>query len=599
MLLRLRVALVAFTLYFPAAQAIASGAASLLEVRDANGNPLPGGYLSEEDTAYSLTLRTTQAGLDSITVSATTAAGVDTETLILRDTVHFRDQVIYSLRVAFSISAAAADGKSQAAAFDTLQVRWVNPSDTSEVALRKVPVRHARRAARAWFSSRADGGDTINHYPGSAAALHLAVMDQVLPTGAAPKAIFLTRPVIAGAAADTESVNLAPVSGKPGLLLAALTIQATGTAATGDGTLRLDAGDQAAVVYFDPVDGDSAAAYAGLGVPPSDLDGDLQFIDANGNVLPKGFIYSPAQGRVHLRFTDDWAAGSFATKGVRMVVQDPKGFAPSDTETVTLALVPALRNGAMGHWQGSMALRDFGAVTPGDQIATLSILGRLVATVTGHKADASAAGEAVDTLLSAMPEQTPKVRIEDSRSPTLPVGSGTLAFVVKAEGAGRSTAVDTLEVRIRCVQSGDSLVVRLVEDAALSGAFASQPVPLARGPARADDSLSCLEKDVLRAWLFGVAGEAVAEVVLDGSMALRPHSAREALRFYREGSFLRSGALAGPRPVAILVFNARGNRVGSASAQEAPGTWRLPPVSGPIVLEVRWGDGTRKRAFHR
>jgi hypothetical protein len=571
------------------------GAASLLEVRDANGNPLTAGFLTQEDTAFTLSLRTTQAGLDSASISATARAGGDAETWILKDTTVFRDHTTFSLRVGFAIAVAAADGKSQASAFDTLVFRWVNPSDTAEVAEKRVPVRPARRAARAWFSSRADGGDTVTQYAGTESNLHLAVLDQVQPSGLPLKATLRTLPAISSTAADTETVDLVPVSGKPGLLAVSLAVQSGGAAVSGDGKLRLGGGDQMTAYYLDPMDRDTAAAYAGFGVPASNVLGDLQFTDAGGQVIPKGAYYSPVAGKVYLRLVDDWASGRISSKPARLVVSSHQGNAPSDTETVILNLVPAMRSGATAYWLGEIPLRDHGPLQVGDNVATQPFIARLVASVTAHKADSTAEGEVTDTLLSSMPQEMPKVRMEDSRNPSIAISFASPSIVVKVAGGGHTTAVDTVTVRLRCSQSGDTLVLRLAEDAALSGNFSSPPVPLRKGDARVDDTLTCREKDLLGATAHSAWASHDTSVVLDGSIAVRPFASAGSLAFTRRGDLLRSDFLALHPPRSIRVFDARGVRLGRASAQEAPGTWRLPGSHGPLLLEILWSDGSRLR----
>lgn len=208
---------------------------SRLEILDADGNPLPG-RLSGGEAAYRLRLSTTQAGLAGVTAEAVSHAAGDRETPSLAGPTQAGDWLVHESTIPFRISAASATGISEASPWDTLVATCRNPLDPSDVDVARMPVRPAPRQAVAWFSSRADGTDTVGAYLGTETAVHVALMDGILPAGTRVLALIVTRPVVAGAAPDTETVVLRSLGG--GRLAATAAVDQEKLSVARDGRLQ-------------------------------------------------------------------------------------------------------------------------------------------------------------------------------------------------------------------------------------------------------------------------------------------------------------------------------------------------------------------------
>ncbi|MDB5103017.1 MAG: hypothetical protein JWP91_706, partial [Fibrobacteres bacterium] len=150
--------------------------ASTLDVLDQNGNPLTGGYLTELNTDYTVKVTTTQAGLASISPIATTEVRGDQETLTIGSPQILGDNIVFSGASAFQIAAATkANNKTEAAAYDSLIVTWVNPKDAKDVAEKRVLVRPAPKQAQAYFSLTANGAPT-DQFVGNETVIYLIVV---------------------------------------------------------------------------------------------------------------------------------------------------------------------------------------------------------------------------------------------------------------------------------------------------------------------------------------------------------------------------------------------------------------------------------------
>jgi fibro-slime domain-containing protein len=467
---------------------------STLDILDQNGNPLQGGYLTELNSAYQVRINTAQAGLASLAPTAVTKLATDSETLSLTNPATSGDRLIYTLNVPFSIAAKAANGRTEAQAYDSLTVRWVNPRDANDVAVKTIQVRPAPKQARAYFSTRPDGSDTTDAFAGTETTIYLIVIDQLLPAGLPITARITTTPA-PGSQAETETLPLSPVTGRPGFLAAAVPVDVGALGTPDDGRLGLSGGDQIIGAYTDPVDGDQAVANAGFGVPAV-INGKIEFVDSSGNVLPPGFYYSPANQFLNLRFTDDWAGGAIDSVTVTLSIAN-NAPAATDAETFKIPLIPGKRSGSTGIWEGSFPLRDLLAVVPNNGIAETYVLGTVTATAISHGPDRSPLGPVTDQLLVAYPDELSKIALEDSRGITVAIDRVTEGLIVKVTDQSLSSGTDTLNVTLVCTQSSDVLIAKVVEVS--PGVYQSEVIKKNENAAANDDALSCKSQDVIRA----------------------------------------------------------------------------------------------------
>lgn len=511
-----------------------------------------------------------------------------------------QDADVYTLKVGFSIAAkGAANQATEAGFFDTVLVEWANPGDSLDVITRRVPVRPAPRQARCYFSTRSDGSDTTDRFFGNEATLYFVVVDQVLPPGMPAKGSFATKPSSAGSIPDKEVLNLHAIPNSS-VLVATLPVDLAGPAVAGDGRLRLSMGDQITGLYQDPMDTESpAVSNAGFGASVS-MDAELQFTDKDFNVLPAGIYFSPEAGFLFLRYKDDWVDGTLPNKMAILDIVNNRGFAPADREVVPLSLVPSKRYGAIGLWEGRIPLKDLPVATLNNGTAETLILGEVSAAVTSHDSKGGASDLVMDRLLVARPEKLFLLTIEDSRGPEFPVGPALAGLVVRIEDHNPSSLVDTASVTLRCSQSGDVLTTRIKETGPATGAYLSGEIRIDRsGQSKDDTVLNCMARDILRVKFTHpvyLTGREI-NLLLDASSGIHgPAPNGMTLGDVRvQGGLIQSRILKSNPPRSIACFDALGVFVGWAKAGQDPGAWRLPKSAGPLLLEIRWRDGSRTR----
>lgn len=472
--------------------------ASTLEILDQNGNPLPG-YLSELNNPYTIKVTTTQAGLTSITARASTQTALDSESVVIANPTALGDNFVFSGTEPLVIgAAAAANGKTEASAYDSLIVRWVNPADPArDIAEKRILVRPAPKQARVYFSTSATGTPETDTYAGTETSIYVFVTDEILPTGSNPTiALVTTTPSGSGRLGETETLNLTPVS--PGLYRATVPVQVVVTPIQSDNTLQLQVGDLIKATYVDPLDKDSASANAGFGVQP-EIDGKLSFTDKDGNILPNGIHYSPAEGTLYLQYSDDFILAQ-NTVTATLTITNRKGTASPDQETLTLTLNLAKKNGSTGIWEGSIPLADGPAIVKNNGTAETYVLGEVHAEATSHDKSGAPLTQVSDDLLVAYPNQGAEITIEGSGGPNVPIKRTDTGITVTITDQSLSTAKDTLYFNVSCSGSHDGLVnIMAVETAANSGIYQSSVISKAEGAANASDAkLECLSHDFVR-----------------------------------------------------------------------------------------------------
>ncbi|GEM_PF-2829258 len=472
---------------------------STLAILDRNGNPLTGGYLTELNSSYTLRLTTTQAGLEHVTTIASTLDAKDAENFVLTDPFGTGSNFIFSGTRNFSIAntGAPGNGKTEAAVYDTLTVSWINPKDVNDAAVAKVPVRPAPKQAFAYFSTKPDGSDTTYQYLGTETKIYLVVVDEVLPPGMIPTVTLETTPKLgSGRNRDTEILILSVNPATPGKYIAAINVDINPSSSPGDKKLQLTVEDLIKATYNDPMDAEPpAVANAGYGVAP-EIDPLLQFTDKNGNVLPAGIYYSPAEGALYVDYHDDWFIGVSDTIPVLLTIVNQRNAGP-DTETVKLALASHSSN--IGEWKGTISLKDGPLVTPGNGISETYILGRVIATVTSHDKAGNPASKATANLLVAYLDQDATLTLEGPGGPSVAISRGDSTLKITLKDQSISSGKDTVFARVSCLGSKDQVSnVMLIETDATSGQYLSGNIKKAEGGKVNDNILQCLSTDEIK-----------------------------------------------------------------------------------------------------
>lgn len=121
---------------------------------------------------------------------------------------------------------------------------------------------------RIYFSTKADGSDSIDRYSGMESCLYLIVETRELPPGIHAKATLVTEPSSPSDIAELETVVLTRMN--ESMYAAAIFVDRTGTFSPGDDRLHLDFGDMIIGTYQDPIDtGFSAEGAVGFGYYPA------------------------------------------------------------------------------------------------------------------------------------------------------------------------------------------------------------------------------------------------------------------------------------------------------------------------------------------
>ena len=472
--------------------------ASTLEILDQSGNPLTGGYLTERNTAYTIRVSTTQAGLGAITPAAKTQTATDTESPSLALPATPGDVIVYTGTVPFLIGTAAADGKTEASVYDSLTVTWTNPKDPADVAVKKVEVRPYPKQALAYFSSNAAGTDTVDQYLGTETTLYFFVLDQVLRPGLKPVANFETTPKNgSGRLKDTEAFDMEVVA--PGKFRVAIPVDLNPVSAAGDKKLQLAIEDLIKGTYSDPMDTEAPAiANAGFGIAP-ELDASLQFTDKDFKPLAATDFWSPANGALYLTYKDDWVSGTILKKTVTLTIANNGGKAGGDAETFTLDLILAKHSGSTGVWEGSIKLADRPSIKKNNDTAETYILGDVQASAASHSKAGIAGAAVTDNVQVAYPNLDPLIGVESPKGPSVQIGRSDTLLKITIKDQSLSSARDTLYATLSCSESKDIIVnVMLIEKADAPGQYESVFLSKSEGAQVVDGVLQCKSKDYIK-----------------------------------------------------------------------------------------------------
>ena len=478
--------------------------ASTVEILDKNGNPLAGGFLSDADDAYRIKVTTTQAGLTQVSPTADTRAAADVETLTLDSPAFANDRYTFlrAAPIAFTANAVAliGNGKTEASHYDSLTIRWVNPLDASDSAVKTVAVRPALKQARAYFSRRADGADTTDQFLGTETRIYLVVVDEALPAGMVPSITLETTPKIGQARAkDTETLTLSGTSAKPGISIFPIDVDINPVSVPGDKRLQLAMDDLIRATYTDPMDKEEpAVANAGYGIAP-EVDASVQFTDKDGNALPGGVNYDPAKGSLYLTYSDDWVNGSITKKSVILSVENNGGQSPADAETLTVAFQPAKRKGSVGLWQGSINLAARPEISAGNKIVETYIIGKVKASVLSHDKSGAPQSAVTDELTVANPNGEADLSIEGPQGPGVKINREDAFVRITLKDQDLSAGKDSLYVTLSCMESRDALQhLLLIEKSGAPGTYVSAAIGKSEGAGKDDAVLQCLSKDEIK-----------------------------------------------------------------------------------------------------
>lgn len=487
----------------------------VLDILDELGNPFQYGFITEKNTAYTVKITTTQAGLTTLNPVATTKVGLDREVLNIGNRQTPGDYFVFSGKTPFSLTTTvAANGTTEAKLYDSLTVRWANPVDSiNEVAVKKIEIRPAPKQAVAYFSTSPTGSPATDQFVGTETVIYLFVIDQVLRPGLVPEVVLVTTPTNGiGRVVDRDTLSLAATA-TPGLYSVAIPVKITSVSKAGNDTLELQLEDLISGTYKDPMDVEApAVANAGYGTTP-EIEASLQFTDKDHNVWP-AITYSPAKDSLFLTYKDDWVTGQILTKTANLTIVNLRN-AASDTETVVLKLDSAQRQGSTAVWQGAISLKDGPLVTKRNGIAESYILGEAKAVVATHTKSGSALGSVTDNISIAYDDEDPDIDIVGPKGPGVKIVRTDTELLVTIDDQSISSAQDTIYATLSCTESKDIVAnLMLIEKAGSPGQYESFLISKSEGAVIADGILQCKSKDFAKISYEDVVSKVVKEVIV-------------------------------------------------------------------------------------
>jgi len=470
--------------------------ASHLEILDDNGNAIPGHVLTGAAQAVKVKLVTTQDNLTSTEAPATMMVSGDQETLLLGNFGSLGNSIELSAVIALKSPAAKAKGDDtlQAASTDTLVVRWVNPYNPADVAADTIVIKPAFVAAEVYFSAT-ENGPKITQYPVNTDTVYIVVKTRPRDPSLSYNVVLTS----SDGSRDTEVVALTELS--PGVFSGKAPV-GTGVKAKGDHVIQVAAaGDQLTAVFTDPVYHDPYRGDAGFAQQVQE-SAQLDFIDENGNAIAPGTVWSPAKGKVYVRYSDDWNAGIDSlvhSKTVRFNLVNWKSGDSVGADNENLVIALKSHTDSRGTWEGSIDLTDSSKAKSGDNILETYYLGKLHAAVTPHdNAGADISGDVTDTLAIAYPDQPAEIIVRDTSGGTVQRKTDQVDIIIHDQLVTKSGDA-TITATVSCSQSGDQ-----VQNVVLvwNGTEYEAKPPLDKGelnsgtPNKSDAILQCRQNDV-------------------------------------------------------------------------------------------------------
>jgi hypothetical protein len=435
---------------------------------------------------------TSQANLPSVNVAATTKVGKDAEDVGLSNVIFLGNSIEYWQNSPLRHDGATVTGNDtlDSRNTDTLIAVWINPNNPADIARDTIIIKPAFKAAEVYFTA-IPNGPKITTYPDTTTMVYVVVKTT-------PKDPTLTYEVTISATElglDDEVVTLVEIS--PGVFTAQLPVVRGAKTPDVAGTLQVSAGaDQLVAVFIDPVFKDTYRGNAGFGQDVQE-SATLDFITKDGRLVAPDEIWSPAEGRVYLRYSDDWLAGidslvKVRTGKVNLVNKKSGNVIGTDEETVTFNLVS--QTATRGTWEGSVLLRDRASATAANDTLEAYFRGEAVATMAPHNNKGVVGGTAVtDNLVIAYPNQPADIIIRDTSGGPVDRVTPVIDIIVKDQ-IHTQTGDNSITVTISCLGTGDKLQsVKLVWNG--TAYVADPPIRKGEGGAVQDSILQCKSTD--------------------------------------------------------------------------------------------------------
>ncbi|MEO7423799.1 MAG: chitobiase/beta-hexosaminidase C-terminal domain-containing protein [Fibrobacteria bacterium] len=472
--------------------------ASRLEILDENGNSIPNGFITGAAQAVRIKLITTQDNLASTSAQANAKVSGDQESVTLAS--------VGSLGNAFEFGSLAplkhpfpkalGDDTIQAVGTDTLIVRWENPYDPADVAADTLVIKPAVVEAQVYFSAT-ENGPKITQYGVGQDSVYIVV--KTSPRDPALEYTVTLTSVDGGD--DREVLTLTELS--PGVFSAKLPV-GTSFKIKDDGAIQVAAaGDQLTAVFADPVYKTEYRGDAGFARQVQE-SARLEFIDEAGKVIPATDVWSPAKGKIFLRYSDDWNPGISAgiqIKNARLELINRKSgdSVGADAETAVLTLKDS-SSASRGIWEGSLALADAATAKNGNDTVEAYYRGELAAFVQPHdNGGLTAGGEVSDNLVIAYPDQPAEIVIRDTSGKSVDRQTDKVDVTIHDQLFTKSGTA-SIDATVSCAQSGDVVAQAIL---VWNGSAYVLTPPLDKGeltgsnPDKTDIRLLCRDTDIL------------------------------------------------------------------------------------------------------
>ncbi len=466
---------------------------STLSILDAQSNS-PSWFI-DTNTVYQIRIRTAPAPLDSTTANASTRLKTDAENPLLKPSVTAGDSLVFKNPFIFKVSGAAkanGNGILESNLYDSIIVAWVHPRDPQDVAADTMLVRARIQGATVWFS-QTNGGAATTQYSVSATTVYIVVKDQP----ADPRRTYTAIVTSESYGLDRETVTLTESPLGSGIMLGSIPINQLAAKNPGDGKLQAaNLGDQFKVVYTDPVDGDVAVNTAGFDQSVEEAP-DIKFTDASGAVLPPGTIWSPANGKLFISYSDDSVAMPNKQVFLTLVSRKYGAAIGTDHERIPLTLTGS-SSATRATWTGSIDLADAFPAADSNGKAETRFRGEASISANSHtNKGVQEAGVVTDFLVIAYPDSAAAIAWKMDTT----VASNEGLIVTVNDQSYNANQKDTALVTVACTMSGDSVsAFPAVEGpTATSGTYVSGTLVKDEGaPNLGDRTLSCQTTDQLR-----------------------------------------------------------------------------------------------------
>lgn len=470
--------------------------ASRLDILDENGNEVTSGFVTGSAKGLRIKVTTTQANLGSAQADLSTRLAADREFLLMANSAFLGSAFEYwgNVPLSHGKSAGLNNDTVEATGIDTLVAVWRNPFDSTDVAMDTLIIKPAFQAAEVYFALT-EGGPRITTYPDSQKTIFIVVKTR-------PKDPTQTYQVTVTSkefGTDTEVLNLTELS--PGVFSAQVPVVRGDKSPNVPGVLQVSATvDQLTAVFVDPIYKDSYRGDAGFGQDVQE-SAVLDFVTKDSVIVAPDQIWSPAEGKVYLRYSDDWHAGIDSlvhTRTARLTLVNKKSgnVVTTDEENVVLTLVS--NTATRGTWIGSIELRDRSATGLRNDTLETYFRGELLAVITPHNNKGLPASPDVsDQLVIAYPNTPAEILIRDNTdSGAVDRTTDKVSILVRDQQFTKTDGA-FITVNVACDATGDKVLsVKLYWNG--EAYVAIPPITKVEGTgadAKSDSILTCKSSD--------------------------------------------------------------------------------------------------------